>query len=109
MNRLLSVWKLTTGEAIILLGFDEKETKYALDILNGRSELKGRDIRDRVACLFRIRKTLSALFQDENVENAWLREKRGDLNGQRPMDLLLAGSMANMLLVADYVDVVAGL
>ena len=45
---------------------------------------------------------------DVEVENEWLRESHETLNGQIPMDLLLEGSMENLLLVKEYVEVAAG-
>ncbi len=77
-------------------------------LLSGRVTLRGRDVKDRIAYLFRIRKTLSALFRDENVENEWLREPHGALNGKSPMDIMLEGSMENLLLVKEYVEAAAG-
>ena len=41
---------------------------------------------------------------DEAVENDWLRETHATLDGQVPMDLLLEGSMENLLLVKEYVE-----
>jgi len=55
-----------------------------------------------------IRKTLSALFRDEAVENEWLREPHTLLNERSPMDLILEGSMEHLLLVREYVDAAAG-
>lgn len=78
------------------------------DVLQGYATLRGRDVNDRVAHLFQIRKLLSALFRDEAVENEWLRETRDALRGKTPMDLLLEGSMENLLLVKEYVEVVTG-
>lgn len=78
------------------------------DVLQGYATLRGRDANDRIAHLFQIRKLLSALFQDEAVENEWLRETRDALQGKTPMNLLLEGSMENLLLVKEYVEVVTG-
>ena len=70
--------------------------------------LRGRDAKNRIAYLFRIRKMLSALFGDKNVENEWLRERHEMLDDKAPMDLLLEGSMENLLLVKEYVEAAAG-
>ena len=66
------------------------------------------DVRDRIAHLFQIRKTLSSLFRDLDVENEWLREQHTLLDGQEPLKLLLGGSMEDLLLVKEYVDAAAG-
>ena len=105
---LLRTWGLSRTDAIPLLGLEKSDSSYARDLLNGRVTLRGRDIKDRIAYLFRIRKTLSALFRDEEVENEWLREPHNALDGQNPMALLLEGSMENLLLVKEYVEADAG-
>ena len=103
---LLKTWRLESENAVLLLG---QERSYDTDkLLHGDAQLSGRDVKDRIACLFRIRKTLSSLFRDEDTENAWLRERHDLLNGQTPMELLLEGSMENILTVREYVDLAAG-
>ena len=93
----------------MLLGFDEAEISAVRDLLEGRAELKGRDLKDRIVCLYQIRKTLHSLFRDEQAENKWLRQRHDSLDGKRPMDLLLQGSMENLLVTKDYVEIIAGL
>ena len=51
---------------------------------------------------------LFALFGDETEENDWLRESQPSLDGQVPMQLLLEGSMENLLLVKEYVEAATG-
>lgn len=109
VHKLLKTWKLDRRNAGALLGFGESEAREVLDILEGRAEIRGRDIKDRIASLYQIRKILHSLFQDENVENEWLRERHVELHNQRPMELLLEGSMENILYVRDYVEAAAGL
>ena len=109
--KLLETWRLERDDAIVLLGFEPSEAAdraYVRDLLDGRAPLIGRDARDRVACLFRIRQLLSALFRDEDVENEWLRENHRLLDDRAPMDLLRQGSMDNMLLVLEYAEKAAG-
>lgn len=92
----------------MLLGFGESDADGVCDLLEGRAEMQGRDIRDRIASLYQIRKILHSLFQDEDVENEWLRERHHALHDRSPMDLLLEGSMANVLYIRDYVEAAAG-
>ena len=105
---LLETWHLGRADAIPLLGLEETDRSYVEDLLNGRAVLRGRDLKYRIACLFRIRKTLFALFRDEEVENDWLRERHDSLEGRIPMDCMLEGSMENLLLVKEYVEAAAG-
>ena len=108
VEKLLKTWRLDRSDAVPLLGLEPSDLSYATDVLAGRATLRGRDAKDRIAYLFRIRKTLSALFRDEDVENEWLRERHEMLDDKAPMDLLLDGSMENLLLVKEYVEAVAG-
>ena len=108
VNQLLATWQLEPESACILLGFEPSESDHVKDVLQGYATLQGRDANDRIAHLFQIRTLLSALFRDETVENEWLRETRDALQGKTPMDLLLEGSMENLLLVKEYVEVVTG-
>lgn len=108
VNRLLETWNLKTEDAAPLLGLEPAEMPYVSDLLNGRTALRGRDVKDRIAYLFRIRKTLSALFPSEENENKWLRKPHPALEGEAPIQRLLEGSMENLLLVKEYVEVTAG-
>ena len=47
-------------------------------------------------------------LRDEDMENEWLRERHEMLDDKAPMDLLLDGSMENLLLVKEYVEAAAG-
>ena len=108
LKKLLESWELESTYATVLLGLDRDDASQAADVLAGRAILKGRDAKDRITHLYQIRKTLSALFRDEDVENQWLREPHTMLNGSSPMDLMLEGSMENLLLVREYVEAAAG-
>lgn len=108
LRKLLATWRLRDQDAVALLGLDETDADRTRDLLAGRADLKGRDVKDRIVCLFQIRKTLHSLLQDDIAENKWLRQPHVGLDEERPMDLLLEGSMENLLLVKDYVEAVAG-
>jgi len=108
INQLLATWQLTADSACILLGFEPSDSAYIHNVLLGYATLRGRDAKDRIAHLLQIRMSLSALFRDEAVENEWLREPQDILNSKTPMELLLEGSMENLLLVKEYVELVAG-
>jgi len=108
IGQLLVTWGLNADAACTLLGFEPSDTAFIHDVLQGYATLRGRDAKDRIAHLFEIRMSLSALFQDESVENEWLRETHEVLNDKTPMDLLQEGSMENLLVVKEYVELVAG-
>ena len=106
--KLLEIWRLEEEDAVRLLGFDRKDADHVAAVLAGREEFRGQDVRERIAHLLWIRKTLFALFRDRDTENAWLRGSHSWLDGRVPMELMLGGSMEDLLLVRDYVDTAAG-
>ena len=106
--KLLESWRLDRDNAVLLLGFDESDKDLVRAVFDGREALHGRDVRDRIAHLFQIRKSLATLFRDLDVENDWLREPHELLDDQKPLELLLGGSMEDLLLVREYVDAVSG-
>ena len=108
LNKILETWRLDKADAVSLLGLEPSDQGYAADVLAGRTALRGRDAKDRLAYLIQIRMALSALFRDEGVENEWLREPQVPLDGKEPMQLLLEGSMENLLLVKEYVEAATG-
>lgn len=106
--KLMEHWRLESGDAAGLLGFDRSDANYVTSVLDGHERLRGKDVRDRIFYLYGIRKSLRSLFRDRETENAWLREPHAALNGKSPMALLLGGSMERLLVVRDYVDTFAG-
>ena len=108
IKKLLEAWRLEEKDAASLLGLEASDLRYAADLLAGRAAIEGRDAKDRIAYLFLIRATLDSLLRDEDVENDWLRAPHAMLDDKAPMTLLLEGSMENLLLVKEYVEVVSG-
>ena len=91
-----------------MLGLESRGMHYVSELLNGHAVLRGTEAEQRIVYLFRIRKTLFALFRDEEVENEWLREPRDALGGKTPLDRLLDGSIESMVLVKELVEAAAG-
>ena len=108
VRKLMEAWRLDGPDAVRLLGFDPEDVDYVAAVLDGRRPLRGRDVRDRVAHLFCIRRTLWSLFRNPDAENGWLRERHSMLNGASPLSLMLGGSMEDLLLVREYVESAAG-
>ena len=107
--KLLDFWHLDESDAVKLLGFDLAEAEYAREVMRGGRQLVGRDLKDRLAHLFHIRRTLWSLFRNLDVENEWLRERHSILNGGSPLSLMLKGSMEDLLLAREYVESAAGI
>ena len=107
--KLMELWRLDVEDACKLLGYELADIKYVEQVLSGELPLRGRDPKDRIANLVVIRKRLDGLFKDVDVENEWLSEKQTDIGNKSPMELLLSGSMENLLLVKQFVEFVCGL
>ena len=107
-DKILKTWRLRESDAIPLLGLEPSDKGYVSDVLAGHDVLKGRDANDRIAYLIQMRMALFAWLGDEAEENDWLRESQAALDGHVPMELLLEGSMENLLLVKEYVETATG-
>lgn len=108
VRKLMDSWRLDKGDVVRLLGCDPEDTEYVSAVLDGRRQLRGRDVRDRIAHLFCIRRTLWSLLRNLDVENDWLRERHSMLNGKSPLSLIIEGSIEDLLLAREYVDSAAG-
>ena len=104
--KLLHFWNLERSDAVKLLGFGTEEAEYVERLLQGKEQLHGRDVKERISNLFFIRSSLRSLFRDLNTENEWLRDRHALLDGKAPLSILLEGSLLNVLAVRDYVDTV---
>jgi hypothetical protein len=104
VRKLRDFWHLSMSDSTLILGYDPHDCEHVLAVLDGREQFRGRDVRDRIAHLFCIRRALWSLFRDLDVENEWLREKHHMLSDRSPLSLMLEGSMEALLLVREYVD-----
>ena len=108
--RLIECWHLKDDpRRVQLLGYDTENLEDFHALTEGRHRLSGRDLEDRIAHLFEIRRILSSLFRDIDVENEWLRESNSLLDSKTPLSLMLEGSMENLLLVREYIESAAGI
>lgn len=109
VNKLLKMWEISHEYAASLLGFDKQYGEYVDELLHGYEYLvEGSEAEDRIAYLFYIWSVLSELFRDRTVEIKWLRARKQELEGKTPMELILSGSITDLLLVKEFVDFVSG-
>ena len=108
VRRLKDDWHLSMSDSIVILGYDSDDFEHVSAVLDGREHFRGRDVRDRIAHLFFIRRGLWSLFRDLDVEYDWLREQLHMLGDKSPLSLMLEGSMEAILLVREYVDAATG-
>lgn len=108
IRKLKESWHLGMPDAVVILGYDSEDIEHVSAVLNGQEQFRGRDVRDRIAHLFFIRRTLWSMFRDLDVENDWLREQHHMLSDTSPLSLMLEGSMESLLLAREYVESAAG-
>ena len=109
VNKLLKMWKIDRRHAACLLGCDEQDREYVNNLLQGNTHLvEGSETEDRIAYLFYIWSVLSELLRDNDVEIKWLRAEKRELGNKAPMELILSGSITNLLLVKEFVDLISG-
>lgn len=106
VGRLADIWGLDVDQLAMALDYDC--ARDVQDLLDGLLTLRGRDRQERVRNLFRIREVLNGLFRDHDVERTWLREPHDQLGGRSVIDLLLTGSMEQMILARRFVEHIAG-
>jgi hypothetical protein len=107
-GKILAEWNLGSQEAARLLGFEDNETKLAEDVLSGITTLRGKDAKERLRNILRIKVKLDALFENPEAQNKWLHRPAPLLEGKVPFDLLLDGSFENILRVRELVDHITG-
>lgn len=109
VKKLLVMWEIDQESAASLLGFDKRLKGYVDKLLRGDEYLvEGSEAEDRIAYLFYIWSVLSEWFRDSAVEIEWLRTAEQELDGKAPMDLILSGSITDLVLVKELVDFASG-
>lgn len=106
LTGLLEKWKLSRKETAILMGYDDERSLN--NLLSGISNLQTRDEKDRIRHLFDIHETLFNIFKNTDDVAEWLREPSKGLDRKKPLEILLEGSMENLLLIKQFVDHLAG-
>ena len=101
-------WRLSEAQVAVLLGLDAADVLGARRILTGHASLRGRDQKDRVACVIAIQGVLHAVFKEPEVSYQWLTERKETLAGDSPLTRMLKGSMEDMLLTRQVVEELAG-
>ena len=106
--KIKEIWRLEEKELAKLLGFDEE--RDVIDLICGVRKFNTRDTKDRVRELLQMREALHGLFRNIDAEREWLREARPEpgFEGRSALAWLLEGSMANLLMVSQFVQRMVG-
>lgn len=102
INKLKETWELNDNDMVTLLGY---EPQQVLSLLSGRLTPRGRDLKDRIATLFKTRSLLHTLLRDKSVELEWLRRPLSVLGDKAPIDFMREGSsLESLIIVREYVE-----
>lgn len=95
-------WEISDQDAARLLG---KETaQYLADLRAGTAGLTGRDTQDRARLLLGIYEAVHSLLREAAEEKSWLRAALPALRGRSLVEIMLNGSIADLLLVKSFAD-----
>ena len=102
-------WGLNCSEQLVLLGY-QADHVVGQQVLAGGIAPTSQDVRDRVGYVVGISLGLGALFGDIiDAEIDWLRHPRKWLDGVSPLEHMLEGHIANLIVVAEMVKHERGL
>ena len=96
-------WAMTNDELASLLAYPSPQ--LAGDLVAGRLTFGGNEDRqDRARLIYLIHSTLSDLFLDPDQERRWVRAPHWLLNGETPLNVMLAQRIPGMLTVREIVE-----
>ncbi|NNU17508.1 DUF2384 domain-containing protein [Parvularcula sp. ZS-1/3] len=103
---LFRKWGLTDAEACTLLG-GISPSKYA-KWKRGEIGRLGVDLKTRLSLLMGIHKALRILFTENDRAYGWASTPNTDFEEQRPLDIMLRGSLMDLYAVRQYLDAARG-
>jgi hypothetical protein len=104
--RLFERWKLSDGEARVLLGAPSART-YAR-WKRGEAARVPADTARRLSYLMGIHKALRHVFKEPERAYAWIRRENAAFGGHSALDRMLAGDVVDLALVRSYLDAERG-
>lgn len=102
-------WRLTTEAQMILLGAPGRSTFFKWKAAPESADLK-RDTLERLSYLLGIYKALQILLPDTAAADAWVNKpnQAALFGGKSALDRMLAGNVADLLAVRQYLDAQRG-
>jgi hypothetical protein len=103
---LFDRWQIGDASAAILLG--APAASFVSDLRSGISTLNSRDLKDRARLIIGIYEGAHSLMQESDAERLWIKSPVPGLNSQSPFDVMMRGSISDLLLVKSFVDYANG-
>lgn len=98
-------WDLNTDEQMVLLGTPGRSTFFKWKSAPETAELK-RDTLERLSYILGIYKALQVLLPNTQAADAWIKKPNNAplFGGQSALERMLAGNVADLIAVRDYLD-----
>ena len=103
---ITGLWGLEPTRQITLLGIP-KSTFYKYRKTPASARLS-KDTMERLSYIFGIYKALAILLPRTEAADAWVQRPNDIFNGQSALDRMLAGNVADLYVVRDYLDTQIG-
>lgn len=104
--RLAQLWRLSPGEARVLLGQPSRATLYNWKA--GKVRALPHDTLRRVSYLLGIYKALQILYSDPALADGWLRRPNQAFGGRSALEHMLAGDITDLADVRAHLDAARG-
>ena len=105
---IADAWKLSSKEAMTLLGLRSRSTYHLWK--GGKAGPLSPDTLERISYVFGISKALQMLLPSDEAADAWIRKPNAAplLNGQSALDRMMSGNVADLYEVRRYLDAQRG-
>ena len=103
---IAGLWKIKNDEAIVLLGRPSRRTFF--NWKNGKLSRVPDDTVRRISYIVGIYKALQILYSQPAMADDWVKRSNGFFGGQSPLRRMLAGDVADLFVVRQYLDSARG-
>ena len=106
--RIAALWKLSVDEQMALLGVTARSTFFKWK--KGPNAVLPKDTLERISYILGIYKALQILLPNEKEADEWVKRPNTahSFGGRSPLDRMLAGQVADLFVVRQYLDAQRG-
>jgi hypothetical protein len=101
-QRLMEKWGFSRKDAAEILGFENEG--LIGELYAGIEKVQQRDVRDRLKLFLSLAVDLDGLYEEDQVIIEWFDQPKKLLRGKTPRQLLVEGSMENLLRVRQLIQ-----